>query len=183
MKRLTPKKKIGLVVVMTGHGKGKTTAALGMILRAVGYGMKVCLIQFVKGDLFAGEYEGLKNLKGLVEHHLIGKGFVGIMGDTHTFGEHRETAQQAVKLVKEKLVSGVYDLVICDEINNALQLKLIDLAQILDLLTTKPAKTHLVLTGRDAHPEVIAKAHTVSEVVERKHAFHEGIEPQEGIDI
>ncbi|MFC1834487.1 cob(I)yrinic acid a,c-diamide adenosyltransferase [Thermodesulfobacteriota bacterium] len=179
---LEPEKKVGLVVVITGYGKGKTTSALGIILRSVGYGMKVCLVQFMKGDMHAGEYDALKKLAPYVEHHLTGKGFCGIQGNPYPFEEHKANAQYAVKLAKEKLISDEYDVLICDEINNAVHLGLLELPQVLDLLEAKPAETHLVLTGRDAHPEVLQRANTVSEVKEIKHAYREGIEPQKGID-
>jgi len=182
LQMLEPEKKVGLVVVITGYGKGKTTSALGIILRAVGYGMRVCLIQFMKGDMYAGEYEALKLLAPQVEHHLTGKGFCGIQGNPYPHKEHRANAQDAIKLAKEKMLSGEFDILICDEISNALHLKLVDLPQVLDLIEGKPENMHLVLTGRDAHPEVIARANTVSEVKEIKHAYREGIEPQKGID-
>ncbi len=182
LQSLEPKKKVGLVVVITGYGKGKTTSALGIILRSVGYGMRVCLIQFMKGDIDAGEYEGLKRLAPLVEHHLTGKGFCGIQGNPYPYSEHRSNAQEAIKLAKEKMLSGDFDVLVCDEINNALKLKLVDLPQVIDLVDRKPPDLHLVLTGRDAHPDIIARAHTVSEVKEIKHAYREGIEPQKGID-
>ncbi|MBI4966092.1 MAG: cob(I)yrinic acid a,c-diamide adenosyltransferase [Desulfomonile tiedjei] len=179
---LEPKEKVGLVVVITGYGKGKTTSALGMTLRAVGHGMRVCLLQFMKGDMYAGEYEALKKLSPYVEHHLTGKGFCGIQGNPYPHREHRANAQEAIQTAKEKMLSGEFDILICDEINNALHLKLVDLPQVLDLIDSKPPRMHLVLTGRDAHPEVIERAHTVSEVSEIKHAYREGIEPQKGID-
>lgn len=179
---LEPKEKVGLVVVVTGHGKGKTTSALGMVLRSVGYGMRVALIQFMKGDMRAGEYEGLKKLAPFVEHHLTGKGFCGIQGNPYPYAEHRANAQEAIRLAKERMLSGELDVLVCDEINNALHLKLVDLEQVLDLIDSKPPRMHLVLTGRDAHPEVIDRAHTVSEVTEIKHAYRTGIEPQPGID-
>lgn len=182
MQMLEPEHKVGLVVVITGYGKGKTTSALGIVVRAVGYEMKVCLIQFMKGDLYAGEYDGLKKLAPYVEHHVTGKGFCGIQGNPYPYSEHRANAQDAIKLAKEKMLSGEFDLLICDEINNSLKLNLVDLPQVLDLIDSKPDNMHLVLTGRDAHPEVVAKANTVSEVNEIKHAFREGIEPQKGID-
>jgi len=179
---LEPEHKVGLVVVITGYGKGKTTSALGMVLRAVGNGMKVCLIQFMKGDIHAGEYEALKRLAPDVEHHVTGKGFCGIQGNPYPHSEHRANAQDAIKLAMERMLSGEFDMMICDEINNALKLKLVDLPQVLDLIDAKPADMHLVLTGRDAHLEVISRANTVSEVHEIKHAYREGIEPQKGID-
>ena len=177
-----PKEKIGLVVVITGHGKGKTTAALGIALRAVGHDMKICIIEFMKGDMYSGEIDGIKRLSPNIEFHLTGKGFCGIMGNPYPFKEHRANAQAAINLSKEKMLSGNYDILILDEINNALKLKLIDLPQALDLIDNKPRLMHLVMTGRDAHPEVIARAHTVTEMREIKHAYRQGIEPQKGID-
>lgn len=177
-----PKEKVGLIVVITGHGKGKTTSALGIALRAVGYDMKVCIIEFMKGDMYAGEIGGIKRLYPNVELHLTGKGFCGIMGNPYPFEEHRANAQDAIKLAKEKMLSGDFDIIILDEINNALKLNLVDLLQVLELLDKKPPLIHLILTGRDAHPEVIKRAHTVTEMKEIKHAYKQGIEPQKGID-
>jgi len=182
LKILEPKKKVGLIVVITGYGKGKTTSALGMALRAVGHGMKVCIIHFVKGDMYSGELDGIKRLAPNVELHLTGKGFCGIYGNPYPYREHRANAQEAIKLAKEKMLSGNFDILILDEINNAIKLKLVDLPQVLDMIENKPPQMHLILTGRDAHPEVIERAHTVSEVREVKHAYRQGIEPQKGID-
>ncbi len=182
LKKLEPKVKVGLVVVITGYGKGKTTSALGIALRAVGYDMRVCIIEFMKGDMYSGEIDGIKRLSPNVELHLTGKGFCGIMGNPYTFEEHRTNAQEAIKLAKEKILSGEYDILILDEINNALKLKLVDLPQVMELMDVKPPLLHLVLTGRDAHPEVIKRAHTVTEMKEIKHAYRQGIEPQKGID-
>lgn len=182
LRRFEPKKKVGLVVVITGHGKGKTTSALGMALRAVGHGMKVCIIHFMKGDMYSGEIDGVKKLAPDIELHLTGKGFCGIYGNPYPYEEHRANAQEAIKLAKEKMLSGNYDILILDEINNSLNLKLVDLPQVLDLIENKPPLMHLILTGRDAHPEVIERAHTVSEIKEIKHAYRQKIEPQEGID-
>lgn len=177
-----PENRQGLVVVITGHGKGKTTSALGMVLRAVGHGLKVVMIQFMKGDMYAGEWDGLKLLGDNVEHFATGKGFCGILGNPYSREEHRENAQTAIALAKEKISSGNYDLVILDEINNARHLRLVDTEQVLELITMRPEKIHLVLTGRDAHPDVIELADTVSEVKEIKHAYRKDIEPQPGID-
>lgn len=182
IERLEPKVKTGLVVVITGHGKGKTTSALGMALRACGHGLRVCIIQFMKGDLYAGEWDGVKKLDCEIELTATGKGFCGIRGNPYPFAEHRANAQEAIALAREKMESGRFDLLILDEINNALHLKLVDLEQVLDLLRRKPSQQHLVLTGRDAHPEVVEAADTVSEVREIKHAFRKNIEPQPGID-
>lgn len=180
--KLEPKNKVGLVVVITGNGKGKTTSALGMVLRATGHGMKVCIIQFMKGDLYSGEWDGVKPLGKLVELTATGKGFCGIQGNPYHHSEHRQNAQDAIALVQRKIDSGIFDLVVLDEINNALHLNLVDLDQVLAILDRRPAALHLILTGRDAHPEVVARADTVSEVREIKHAYRKDIEPQPGID-
>jgi cob(I)alamin adenosyltransferase len=180
--RLEPKERRGLVVVITGNGKGKTTSALGMALRACGHGMKVCIIQFMKGDLYAGEWDGIKQMSCDIELVATGKGFCGIQGNPYPWAEHRDNAQDAIDLIREKIATGRYDLLILDEINNALKLKLVDLEQVLDLLQNKPPMLHLILTGRDAHPQIIALADTASEVREIKHAYRKDIEPQPGID-
>jgi cob(I)alamin adenosyltransferase len=180
--RFEPKERKGLIVVITGYGKGKTTSALGMALRACGHGMKVCVIQFMKGDLYAGEWDGIKRMDCDIELHATGKGFCGIQGNRYPWTEHRANAQDAIDLVREKMASGRFDLMILDEINNALKLKLVDLEQVLDILHNKPPLMHLVLTGRDAHPQVIELADTASEILEIKHAYRKGIEPQPGID-
>lgn len=179
---LEPEKKVGLLVVVTGNGKGKTTTALGIALRASGYDMKVCIIHFMKGDIHSGELEGIKKLSPTVENHLTGKGFCGILGNPYSFEEHRQNAQEGIVLAKEKIFSEDFDVVILDEINNAQSLGLVDIQQITELMDEKPAHLHLVLTGRDAASAVIRKAHTVTEMREIKHAYREGIEPQKGID-
>jgi len=180
--RLTPQKPHGLVVVITGNGKGKTTSAMGMVLRASGHGLRTCIIQFMKGDLYTGEWDGVKMLGGLVELHATGMGFCGIQGNPYSHAEHRVNAQAAIELAWARMTSGDFDIIILDEINNALQLKLVDLEQVLELLKGKPELMHLVLTGRNAHPEVLQLADTVSEVCEVKHAYQKDIEPQPGID-
>lgn len=180
--KLEPKERRGLIVVITGHGKGKTTTAFGLAVRACGHDMRVCIVQFMKGDLYTGEWDGVKKMGCSVELTATGKGFCGIQGNPYPWAEHRENAQDAVRLVGEKMASGEWDVLILDEINNAVHLKLVDLEQALEILRSKPPLLHLVLTGRDAHPDVVALADTVSEVVEVKHAYQKGIEPQPGID-
>ncbi len=180
--RLQPKKPQGLVVVITGNGKGKTTGAMGMVLRAAGHGLRTCIVQFMKGDLYSGEWDGVKLLGGLVELHATGKGFCGIRGNPYSRDEHRANAQAGLALAREKMLSGQYDIVVLDEINNAVKLRLVDLDQLLALLDERPQKLHLVLTGRNAADEVIERADTVSEVNEIKHAYRKEIEPQPGID-
>jgi cob(I)alamin adenosyltransferase len=181
--RLSPKERRGLVVVITGHGKGKTTTALGLALRSCGHGLRTVIVQFMKGDLYAGEWDGVQKLACPLELIATGKGFCGIEGNPYPYQEHRANAQEAIRLAREKMAAGEVDVLILDEINNALHLKLVDLEQVLEVIRRKPPLMHLVLTGRDAHPEVIELADTVSEVREIKHAYRQGIEPQPGIDF
>lgn len=183
IKKIIPKKKKGLVVVITGYGKGKTTSAMGMALRAAGHQMKVCIIQFMKGDLYSGEWDGVKKLSPYVELTSTGKGFCGIEGNPFSHSEHRDNAQSAITLVMEKIESGQFDMMILDEINNAVHLKLVDLEQVVAVLNKKPSQLHIILTGRDAHPNIIEMADTVSEVKEIKHAYRKAIEPQPGVDF
>ena len=117
-----------------------------------------------------------------IELTATGKGFCGIQGNPYPWVEHRANAQDAIDQANEKITAGMADMLILDEINNALKLKLVDLEQVLDLLGRKPPLMHLILTGRDAHPQVIELADTVSEIREIKHAFRSGIEPQPGVD-
>lgn len=177
----------GLVIVYTGNGKGKTSAALGNVFRALGHGWKVLIIQFFKGDwpIVFGEIESAKAHANL-EILQLGKGFVKIMGDKKPFSEHKLAAKEAVEFAKEKIYSGQYDLVVLDEINYAidyLEVRLVELKDVLEMIEKKPAHTHLILTGRDAKPEVIAKADLVTEMKEIKHPFQKGIQAQKGIDF
>ena len=178
-----PKKRQGLVVVITGNGKGKTTSAMGMALRGCGHGLKTTIVQFMKGDLYSGEWDGVKKLAPLVKLYHTGKGFCGIEGNPFPHSEHRRNAQDAIQLVNDIINSDNCDTLILDEINNALHLKLVDLEQVKNILSLRPEHMHIILTGRDAHPEIIELADTVSEVREIKHAYRKEIEPQPGIDF
>jgi cob(I)alamin adenosyltransferase len=182
LRMFEPNKKAGLILVLTGEGKGKTTAALGIAIRAAGYDMKVCIIEFMKGTMYSGEIDGIKKLAPHTELHITGQGFYRATDDPEKYREHREKAQEAVALAKEKMLSGKYDILILDEINIAVALKLVDLQQVLELIESKPPLMHLVLTGRDAHQEIVRRAHTVTEMKDIKHAYQQGIEPQKGID-
>jgi cob(I)alamin adenosyltransferase len=180
--RLTPKEPRGLVVIITGDGKGKTTTALGIAVRACGHNLRTCIIQFMKGDIYAGEWDGIKKMNCQIELISTGKGFCGIQGNPYPYKEHRENAQGAIQLAHQKMGSGEFDILILDEVNNALSLHLVDLEQVLEIIRRKPPRMHLVLTGRDAHSQVIELADIASEVKEIKHAYQKGIEPQPGID-
>ena len=180
--RIPDRPRRGLVLVLTGEGKGKTTSCLGMAVRAVGYGMRVVMIQFIKGSLHYGELDGAKRLAPEFELIPMGKGFVGIMGDTLDFSTHARAAREALAAAREKMLSGQFDIVILDEVNVALHLKLIGLSEVLSLIREKPENVHLILSGRHAHEEVIRLAHLVTEMRNIKHPFDLGIEAEKGID-
>lgn len=173
----------GLVVVYTGKGKGKTTAALGIVLRAVGHGYKVGMVQFIKGEWYYGELTSSKRLEPEFEMIAAGKGFVGIIDDDHPIEEHQKAASEAVELVKEKLASGLYDVMILDEINYAVKLNLVSVDDVLGIIAAKPEKTTLVLTGNYAHEKVIEAADLVTEMREVKHPYKKGIKAKKGIDF
>ncbi|MBA4544111.1 MULTISPECIES: cob(I)yrinic acid a,c-diamide adenosyltransferase [Thermoactinomyces] len=174
----------GLTLVYTGEGKGKTTAALGLALRAAGRGMKVLILQFIKSpERTYGEKIALERLG--VEICQLGIGFTW----TKTPEEHREALARAWKISKERVMSGDYDLVILDEINNALAIKsfpiddVLPMAEVLNLIQNRPPHLHLVLTGRNAHEKVMEAADLVSRVEAVKHYYHEGIPAVRGIEF
>jgi cob(I)alamin adenosyltransferase len=173
---------IGLVIVYTGKGKGKTTAALGIVLRSVGHGYKVGMIQFIKGEWYYGELSSSKRLEPEFEMIAAGKGFVGIIDDDHSIEVHQKAAQEAVALARDRLSSGIYDIMILDEINYAMKLNLISVQDVLDIIRKRPKKTSLVLTGNYAPDEVIAIADLVTEMREVKHPYQSGIKAKKGID-
>ena len=173
----------GLVIVYTGNGKGKTTAALGMALRAVGYEHKVCMLQFIKGSWHYGEIDSSKKLEPNFELIPVGKGFVGILDDNSPREEHEKYAAEAVKVCREKIFSEKYDIVILDEVNYAINLGLIDVHEIIKIIKEKPSNLDLVLTGNHAKEEIIELADLVTEMKEIKHPFQSGIKAKKGIDF
>ncbi|UCD18003.1 MAG: cob(I)yrinic acid a,c-diamide adenosyltransferase [Candidatus Zixiibacteriota bacterium] len=180
--RENKQKEKGLLIVYTGHGKGKTTAALGMTIRALGYGWQVCIIQFIKGSWKYGEMDGIKKLAPNVELNIMGEGFVGIIDDNKSFEEHRAAARKAYDLALEKMQSGKYNLVILDELNVAVSLGLITRDELQELVGKKPEQLHLVITGRDATEWLIGQADLVTEMKEIKHPYQKGILAQKGVD-
>ena len=173
----------GLVIVYTGGGKGKTTAALGLALRAIGYNHKVCMIQFIKGSWHYGEMNSSKKLEPEFELIAVGKGFVGIMDDKSPREEHEKIAEEAIKICKEKISSRNFDLVILDEVNYAIDLGLINIEDVIELIKTKPDSLDVVLTGNNAKQEIIDLADLVTEMKEIKHPFKSGIKAKKGIDF
>ncbi len=179
---LPREKRRGLVLVNTGDGKGKTTAALGTVLRAVGYGWQVLILQFVKGTWKYGEMEGVQRLAPNVELVIMGKGFYKILNDDLPEEVHRQAARDALAFAHEQMLSGKYDLIVLDEINVAVQTGLLRVEDVLALLDERPPWLHLILTGRGAPPEVIERADLVTEMREIKHPYQQGIKAQRGID-
>ena len=175
--------KDGLVIVYTGNGKGKTTAALGMALRATGYDHKICMIQFIKGSWHYGEMDSVEKLGPNFELIAVGKGFVGIIDDKSPKEEHQKIAQEAIKISKEKINSKKYDLIILDEINYAVNLDLINVEDVIELIENKPESLNLVLTGNHVKPEIIEIADLVTEMKEIKHPYQLGIKAKKGIDF
>lgn len=172
----------GLVIVFTGNGKGKTTSALGVALRACGHNMKVAMLQFIKGSWHYGELDSVKKLSPNFELIPLGKGFVGIVDDKLPREEHIKAAKEALAIAKEKITSGRYRIVILDEINVAVRLNLIDIQDLLDLIKAKPKELHLIITGRGADPKLVEAADLVTEMREIKHPYQKGITAQRGID-
>ena len=175
----------GLIIVNTGNGKGKTTASLGVSARSAGGG--VVVIQFFKGDwpVVFGELEMAKRLAPQFEVLQLGKGFVKHMGDAKPFEEHLAAAKDAVRIAKEQITSGTYDLIVLDEIIYAIDyagVQLISLEEVLGLLEAKPPALHLILTGRNAPQALIDRADLVTEMQEIKHPWQRKIPAQAGID-
>lgn len=169
----------GCVQVYTGNGKGKTTAALGLALRAVGRGLKVCFFQFIKGGGPYGEHLVAAKLAPLLTITQTGRpGWV----NQQDIGEDRRLAQEAFEQAKELLTSGEYDLLVLDEINGAVGFGLIDVEQVLELIRLRPNGVELVLTGRNAHERVIEAADLVTEMREVKHFFKAGVPARIGIE-
>ncbi len=170
-------KENGLVIIFTGNGKGKTTASLGMAVRAWGQGMKVLILQFIKGDMHYGELELPKKLLGL-EIKPMGKGFTN-QGDPQ---EHQAAAAQTLEEAKKEILSGHWDMIILDEIFYALGFNLLTEENISSLIELKPRNMHLVLTGRNAPESLIDRADLVTEMKEIKHPYYKGIKAQKGVE-
>ena len=174
----------GLVIVHTGDGKGKTTAALGLALRAWGSGLRVLILQFIKGGQRYGELEAIKALKDVrntIEVRQCGLGFT--RRDESRKVEHIAAAKEAIREAEQEIVSGAWDLIILDEINYAVKFGLLETEDVLRLVNEKPQNLHLVLTGRDAAPELVAAADLVTEMKLVKHPFQKGIKAQLGIEF
>jgi cob(I)alamin adenosyltransferase len=172
----------GLLIVYTGNGKGKTTAALGMALRAIGRGWRALMIQFGKGTWHYAELDTVKRLEPDFQIIPMGKGFYKILDDHYGEEEHREAAERALEFSHRQIVSGKYDLIILDEISGAVGGGLLTLESVTKLIDDKPEELTLVLTGRNAPQALIERADLVTEMREIKHPFQKGMMAQKGID-
>jgi len=170
----------GLVIINTGHGKGKTTAAFGQAVRAAGHGLRVCIIQFIKGQGNTGEALAFASaFPDQVELHLAGTGF--------TWQQDKETVKAAAlkgwELAKKKILSDACDLIVLDEFTYLIGFGIVSEEEAIDLFRRRPSRLHLVITGRDASQGLIDYADLVTEMQTIKHPFKKGIKAQKGIEF
>jgi cob(I)alamin adenosyltransferase len=172
----------GLILINTGPGKGKTTAALGTALRAAGNGMRVLVLQFLKGSWHYGELDAVEAFGPNFVMKQMGRGFVKV-GGAETDPEDIRLVEAAWDEAREAIYSGDWDMVVLDEINYAIGYKMLDPARVAEALRGKPEMVHVILTGRNAHPLLVELADTVTEMREVKHAYQKGILAQRGIEF
>jgi cob(I)alamin adenosyltransferase len=171
----------GLVLINTGPGKGKTTAAMGTALRAVGNGMKVLMLQFLKGSWHYGELDAVKAFGESFVLKQMGRGFVKV-GGAETDPEDIRMVEAAWDEAREAILSGEWDMVVLDEINYAIGYGMLDPAKVVETLKVRPEMVHVILTGRNAHPSLVEIADTVTEMRQVKHAYEGGVLAQRGIE-
>jgi len=169
----------GLVYIFTGDGKGKTSAATGVVLRALGHGMRVHITYFLKGEYPYGERAVLSKLPNVAMASFGGAEFVD---PANIKPEEIEQAKLALATAREAMLSGNYDLVVLDEVNVAVSFKLIELDEVIKLIEDKPKNVELILTGRKAHTELVKLADLVTEMLKIKHPYDEGVLARKGID-
>jgi cob(I)alamin adenosyltransferase len=176
----------GLILINTGPGKGKTTAALGTAFRAAGNGMRVLVLQFLKGSWHYGELdaaEAISTAEGFTYvMRQMGRGFVKI-GGAEADPEDLAMVEEAWQASAKEILSGEWDLIVLDEINYAISYKMLDPEKVAEVLRQKPEMLHVILTGRNAHPVLVELADTVTEMREVKHAYQKGILAQRGIEF
>jgi cob(I)alamin adenosyltransferase len=171
----------GLIIVNTGNGKGKTTAALGLAIRAWGQGLKVLILQFIKGSWKYGELAAISKMDDNIVIMPLGEGFTN--KNLEEKEKHKFVAIEALTTAEKEVKSKKWDMIILDEINYALKYDLLELNSVLKLLDEKDSSLHLVLTGRDAKEEIISRADMVTEMKELKHHYKNGIKAQRGIEF
>tara|TARA_R110000787_G_scaffold71794_11_gene159974 strand:+ start:17415 stop:18017 length:603 start_codon:yes stop_codon:yes gene_type:complete len=170
----------GLILIHTGNGKGKSSSAFGVIIRALGWGQKVGVVQFIKGKWITGERQFFAKFADQVTWHTMGEGFTW---DTQDKDRDIAAAEAAFARACEMMQSGDYELIVLDEINIALRYDYLDVQAVIDGLKARSDRTSVILTGRDARPELMDYADLVSEMTEVKHPFKAGIKAQRGLDF
>src|SRR5215469_12816203 len=184
---MTETSRRGLILINTGPGKGKTTAALGTAFRAFGNGMRMLILQFLKGSWHYGELDAAQAINATrpgddFVMKQMGRGFVKV-GGAETDPEDIRMVEEAWNEAAEAILSGEWDLVVLDEINYAISYKMLDAEKVAEVLRQKPEMVHVILTGRNAHPTLVEVADTVTEMREVKHAYQKGILAQRGIEF
>lgn len=170
----------GLLMVFTGDGKGKTTAALGMALRAVGHGIRVCVIQFIKGSRSCGEREAARRFSDLMAFHVTGRGFTWASDDLQ---KDRHAAREGWALACAAIAGGRYGLIVLDELTYLIRYGFLTETAVLTALEQRPAGQHVVVTGRNASPGLLAAADLVTEMRAVKHPFSAGFQAQAGVEF
>ncbi len=170
----------GLVLLFTGDGKGKTTAALGLAFRAIGHDFPVCMIQFIKGSWKYGEIETARHFDNLMELHVMGRGFTWKSEDLE---KDIQAAREAWEFARKTIEEGRHRLVILDELTYLLSYNMLDEQEVLDVLAGRPDNMHIAVTGRDASKGLIEAADLVTEMRNIKHAYDNGVKAQKGIEF
>ena len=172
-----------MLYVFTGNGKGKTTSALGQAMRAVGEGKRVLMVQFIKGPWKSGEDEAHKKLAPDFKLVKMGKGFIGILGDSLPREEHEQAAHDALDFARREVAEKKWNIVILDEVNNAVMLNLIPVGNVVEFINFSVDKLeHLIFTGRDAPQEFIDRADLVTEMKDIKHPYYAGKKAKRGLE-
>jgi cob(I)alamin adenosyltransferase len=171
----------GLILVHTGAGKGKTTAAMGVALRAVGQGMRVLMLQFIKGSWHYGELDAVQAFGDRFVIKQMGRGFVKVGGEKPD-PEDVRMVEDAWAEAEQAIHSGLWDVVILDEINYAISYGMLSAEKVVEALRNKPEMVHVILTGRNAHPTIVELADIVTEMRQLKHAYEQGVLAQRGIE-
>lgn len=171
----------GYVQVYTGDGKGKTTASLGLVARAAGYGHRACIVSFLKGDPNYGELRFIREHMPMVEYHLAGR--MSFVDPSDPAQEDVDIAQQGFATARDAIASGDFQVVVLDEVNVAVQLGLVDEDQLVAVLDAKPEHVEVVLTGRDASERIVERADLVTEMRMVKHFYEAGIPARRGIEF
>lgn len=172
--------KKGLLLVITGDGKGKSSSGFGMVARALGHGMKVGVVQFIKGAFSTGEEKFFRRFPDDVDYHVVGDGFTW---ETQNLEQDIASAEKGWAICKEMLINADLDIVLLDELNIVLAMRYLDTSKVLADLAERPYMKHVIITGRDAPEALIKVADTVSRIDDVKHAFRAGIKAQKGIEL